>query len=215
MTPRLVLFDLDGTLVDAYQAIHESSNHILRTFDKEEIDYDTARRSVGKGIKAYMQTLIGSDEWEKAAEIYTTHHLKALSSVVLQPGAMELLLFLKQKGLFLAVASNRPSKSGLRILELLTIHSFFQKTLFGDQITHPKPNPEIILELIRFFQCKKEETLFIGDMPIDGETGNNAGVRTFLLPTGSSSLEEITLSRPEKIFTSLVECLGFIKERFF
>ena len=101
--------------------------------------------------------------------------------------------------------------SGTRILDLLDIAPLFQKALFGDSISRPKPDPEMAWTIMRFFRCGIGETVLVGDMPIDVDTGKNAGISTFAFPTGSSTLKELEAAKPDRIFPSLRECLDFFR----
>ena len=130
------------------------------------------------------------------------------------PGAKETLSFLKEKGVFLAVASNRPGISAIPILRNLGIANYFQKTVFSDTTTNLKPHPEMIEQALGFFHVQKNKTIFVGDMTIDIQTGKNAGVFTVGIATGSSLPDEMQIAGPNLLFESLFGFLDFLKDGF-
>ncbi len=192
MKKQLFIFDLDGTLMDAYQAIWETLVYTLNKLGYPPVDFETAKRAVGHGDKNYIPRFFRPEHVEQASKIYREYHLKSLDGrVKLLPGAKELLEKLKETDKFIAVASNRPCESGMLLLKKLGIETYFDKTVFGDHVINQKPDPEMILKLLDFFRMDKEKAVFIGDMDIDVYTGKKAGIDTIVVPTGSSTIEEI------------------------
>ncbi len=213
MKKKLFIFDLDGTLVDAYQAIWETLLYTLEKLGYPPVDFETAKMAVGHGDKKYIPRFFKPEDVEKASKIYREIHLKKLDGKVkLLPGAKELLQKLKQKEKLTGLASNRPCESGVIILKITDLQQYFDRTIFGDQVKNQKPDPEILLNLIDFFKLSKEETVFIGDMDIDVETGKKAGVDTIVVPTGSSTLKQLENSKPSRICNSLFEILKMLED---
>lgn len=211
MKKSLFIFDLDGTLIDAYQAIWETLLYTLNALGYEQVDFETAKRAVGYGDKNYIPRFFKPQHIEQARKIYREYHLKNLNGKVhLLPGARQILEKLHKNKRLITIASNRPSESGLAIIENLGIINFFSNMVFGDQVQQQKPHPDMILRLIEEGGVKTEHTVFIGDMTIDVFTGKNAGVDTIVVPTGSSSREELVESKPTWLCNSLFEVIKML-----
>lgn len=212
MKKRLFIFDLDGTLIDAYQSIWETLLYTLNALGYEPVDFETAKRAVGYGDKNYIPRFFKPQHIEQARKIYRKYHPKNLNGKVhLLPGARQILEKLHNDKKLIAVASNRPSESGLVIIENLNIMKFFFKMIFGDQVQQQKPHPDMILRLMEEAGVKAEQTVFIGDMTIDVFTGKNAGVDTIVVPTGSSSMEELAESKPSWLCNSLFDVIKMLE----
>ena len=211
MTKKLFIFDLDGTLINAYPAIIESMNFTLRRMNHPEAEPDRIIRSVGMGNDGLMKKFFSDQEVPEARQIYREHHRVNLAGKIsLLPGALALLRNLKAKGKLLAVASNRPMETASLLIKILEIEVYFDRVLTGEEVNQPKPAPDILIALLDYFQISREEAVYVGDMDIDVETGAAAGVKTIIVVTGSSTREEIEAARPDIIIDSLEqfpECL--------
>ncbi|MCX7927202.1 MAG: HAD family hydrolase [Candidatus Omnitrophica bacterium] len=208
---KLIIFDLDGTIVNAYDAITKSFNFTMRQLGLASLNAEVIRRAVGWGDRNLLKPFVPKQLLDKALRIYRKHHAKSLLKYSrLMPGARTLLLFLKKRGYQLAVASNRPTKFSLLVLKHLKIKKFFVSVLCADKVVLPKPYPDILLGLIKKLKVSADQTLYIADMVIDVEAGKNAGIRTIIVSTGSSSVREIRRKKPWKIFSSLFEIKKFL-----
>jgi phosphoglycolate phosphatase len=212
MHKDLFIFDLDGTLMDAYQAIWASLTHTLDAFGYPPVDYEVAKHAVGMGDKHFVTKFFKPADVEQARRIYRDHHLSIIhDKVFLMPGAGELLAFLTARGKFLAVASNRPRETGRSIIRQLDIEHYFQRVVFADMVARPKPSPDVVEAITSFFGAARQQALFVGDMDIDVNTGKNAGVDTVAVATGSSSHEELKACGPDCLCLSLHELLAELK----
>lgn len=197
---KLIIFDLDGTLINAYPAVEESVNYVLQYFDMPKQDKDAIQRAVGWGPKILLEKFVDSSHIEEAVELYYQHHAESLlRGSSLLPGAMDLLLELKRRGHQLAVASNRPKDFSLIVTRHLKIELLFDRILCGDEVSQPKPSPDILFQLMDGFDCLADVVLYVGDMVVDIETGVAAGVKTVAVTTGLCSLSEIQDANPWRI----------------
>ncbi len=203
---KLVIFDLDGTLVDAYPAIIETFNFTMRRFGLPEQTALAIRRAVGSGDRKLLEPFIAPGDLDEALSVYRRYHRTALlNGSRLMPGALSLLRFLKRNGYKIAVASNRPTRFSLIIVRHLGLDKYLSAVLCGDRAGKMKPDPEILLRLMKRFHAVKEETLYVGDMAIDARTGRLAGVKTVMVTTGSSYASELKKEKPYRIFGNLFE----------
>ena len=199
---KLIIFDLDGTLVNAYPAVVRSVNHALTQLGFPKRSPTEIKRSVGGGDRHLMAHFIGEEFADKAIRLYRPHHTKALAApggVRFLPGALKLLRDLKSRGYKIAIASNRPTKFTLIILDVLGARSLFDTVLCADKAVHPKPYPDMLWAVIKNLKVTKSQTIYVGDMTIDIETGQRAGIKTVAVATGSSSMKELKDLKPWRI----------------
>lgn len=213
---KLVIFDLDGTLVNAYPAVSQSVNFTLNCLGFASRSHAEIKRSVGGGDRKLMIHFVGEKLADQAISIYRPHHTKALraeGAVKLLPGAWGILKFLKAQGYKLAIASNRPTKFTLIILKALGIFQFFDVVLCADKAGKPKPYPDILWTIAKRLNFDRQEVLYVGDMDIDVNCAYRAGVRMVAVATGSSSKKELKSLKPWRIIDKMVLLKSIIKEK--
>ncbi len=212
---KLVMFDLDGTLVDAYRAVYLSVNHTIVQFGLPKRSYNEVKHAVGMGDTHLLAHFVGEERKEKAVRIYRAHHAAALVSkggVRFLPGAKRLLKSLQEQDLSLAIVTNRPAKFTKVILEHLDMKMYFDMVFCADKTRMPKPNPGMLLMALKRKKSTKDEAFFVGDMDIDIHTGKSAGVRVVAVSTGSSTLKELKTLHPYRIIPKIAKLKNIIKE---
>jgi phosphoglycolate phosphatase-like HAD superfamily hydrolase len=201
---KLFIFDLDGTLVDAYRAIEESLNFTLKRLGYPLVTFEEAKRNVGKGDRLFMAAFFRSEDIDKALRIYRLHHKSSLKThAKLRPYAVWLLSRLKRNNRTIAIASNRPVFFTDIILKAVGIKKYLDYVLCADQIKSLKPNPKILNMIMDRFRVKREDTVFIGDMDIDLETAQRARVDAIFVKGGSTKTSDIKKYKNKKIAASL------------
>jgi phosphoglycolate phosphatase len=205
---KLVIFDLDGTLVDAYPAIIRSFNYAMRQSGYPAQDSLTIRRQVGWGDKNLLKPFIKPRDLKKVLYLYRRHHRGSLLKYSrLYSGSRKTLSYLKGRGLKLAVASNRPTEFSRILIRHLGLKSYFDYILCADKLRYAKPHPEILNRIMRRFSVKPQEVVYAGDMAIDAQAGRRAGVATVIVTTGSSPLSKIRKERPGRIIRRITELI--------
>lgn len=203
---KLIVFDLDGTLVNAYPAIIKSFNYVMRKLSYPPQSTSTIRRTVGWGDDNLLKPFLNPEDLKKAVLLYRRHHKTALiRNSRLFPQVKMLLTWLKNKSYKLAVASNRPTKFSWILIRHLKIKRYFDYVLCADRLGHIKPHPEILRKIMHKFSVKPQQTLYVGDMAIDAQAGSRAKVRTIIVTTGSSSRQEIKEEKPYRIISNIRE----------
>lgn len=201
---KLIIFDLDGTLVDAYAAINSSFNYVLRRLGLKPQKPDVIRRSVGWGDLNLLKPYVPARGLKRALRLYRKHHKHSLlKHSHLYPHAGGILRRLKAKGYKLAVASNRPTEFSLILLRHLQLIDLFDYVLCADKLKYGKPNPEILNKIIQRFGFKKSQVLYVGDMAIDAQAGRRARVKTIIVTGGSSSNLEIKREKPFRVISKI------------
>jgi len=201
---KLVIFDLDGTLVDAYPAIIDSFNFTMRRLNLPPRDALTIRRAVGLGDGNLLKPYLNGVSIRTALGIYRKHHRKALvQKTKFLPGAKRILESLKCRGLKLAIASNRPTKFSHIIIDHLKIRDYFDYVLCGDKLKRAKPYPDILRAILKRLSVKPAAAVYVGDMTVDVVTGRRARVKTIAVLTGSSAKKEIKALRPDGLIKNI------------
>ena len=210
----LVVFDLDGTLVDAYPAITESINYMLKKMGRSPQTLRTVKRSVGWGVDSLVRCFIEEEHADEALAIFRAHHDKRLRHhLKLQPGAKALLTFLNKRGYRLAIASNRPTKFCLLILKTLGLEKYFFKVVGGDGVKKAKPHPDMLKMILKEAGVLASRAVYVGDMSVDVQCGKVAGVFTIALPTGSCTIQELKAEKPDILARRLEDIRGIFSRR--
>jgi phosphoglycolate phosphatase len=201
---KLIIFDLDGTLVDAYTAISNSFNYVMRRLGLKTQSANTVRRLVGWGDINLLKPYLRQKDLKQAISLYRAHHKHSLLKYShLYPHAKSVLRRFKSQGYKLAVASNRPSKFSHILLKHLEIGVFFDYVLCADQANHGKPHPEILNRIVKHFGLKKSQALYVGDMVIDAQAGKRAKINTVIVTSGSSGKLDVKREKPFRIISAI------------
>ena len=207
----LAIFDLDGTLIDAYPAIIRSFNFTMRKFNYPARSDAAIRRAVGWGDENLLKPFVARRDLKRMLYAYRRHHRESLLQYSgLFAGAKTVLKRLRKKGYKLAVASNRPTRFSWILIRHLRLREFFDYVLCADKLKFGKPHPQILQRIMQKLFCLPRETVYIGDMAIDAQAGSRAGIKTIIVTTGSSRRSEIRKENPCRIIGSIRELLKIL-----
>jgi len=202
---RLIIFDLDGTLVDAYKAIESSFNYTMGRFGYTKKDALTIRRAVGWGDENLLKPFVNTSDLEKATAIYRAHHKKSLlKQSRVFPQVKSLLNYFRKQDIKLAIATNRPTKFTHILLKKLNLNNYLDYVLCADKLKNIKPHPEILIKIMKKLKVKKRNTLYVGDMSIDIKAGNRAKIDTVAVLTGSHTKKDLVKEKPTKILADVL-----------
>ena len=205
---KLFIFDLDGTVADAYTAIWKSLNFTRGKFGLGPVSYDESKRKVGRGDRLFMEMFFPNDRMEEALDIYKKHHKKSLVRYSKQKkNARKVLSILAKRSKLLAIASNRPYYFTKVILKSLDMKKYFDIVACADQVGSIKPDPGILYYVLRKLRVKIQDAVFIGDMGIDMETAKRASMDAIFITGGSSSVNSVRKYKNKKVIRSLEEIL--------
>jgi len=194
---KLAIFDLDGTLVDAYEAITRSFNYTMKKHGYPPQGPLVIRRAVGWGDQNLLKPFVKKSDLHKALYVYRQHHrLSLLKYSRLIKGAARTLDYLKHKNYQLAIASNRPTPFSRLILRHLKLDMYFTSVLCADKLKHGKPHPEILQMIMRRLKVRPRETIYVGDMPIDAKAARRAAVKAIIVTGGSGEKNAIRAEKP-------------------
>ncbi len=208
---KSVIFDLDGTLVDAYAAITASFNYAMRKLGYPAQGARVIRKSVGRGDINLFIPFVKKKDLCGAVSAYRRHHRFALlRGARLYHHSRAVLSYLKNKGYRLAVASNRPTSFSRIIIRHLKLVKYFDYMLCADKLKYGKPHPEILRRILDKFSLKKEEALYVGDMGVDAQAGRRAGIKTVIVTGGSSTKVEIKKEHPFLVIDNIKELMRIL-----
>jgi phosphoglycolate phosphatase len=206
---RAVLFDMDGTLVDSYAAITASVNHVLQHFGRPTLTQDKVRTLVGHGLEQLMTTVLPGVDSAAAAKIYRDHHPSVLAAhTKLLPGVAAGLKALREAKIELGVCSNKPSYFTRALLKIFHIEDYFDVVFGPDDAGVAKPDPAMLLKSLEKLGVSREQALYVGDMEVDIETGRNAGVETWVVPTGSNDEAKLRSAKAQRLFPGIAEIVA-------
>ena len=187
-TIQLLIFDLDGTLIDSRLDLVHSVNATLRHMKRPELPDDVIASYVGDGAPALIGRALGSEaEDEKLVRSGLEYFLgyyreHKLDHTHLYDGILETLATLQNsrngRPRKMAVLSNKPVNPSRAIVEALGLGKFFSRVYGGDSFPTKKPDPEGAQAILREMGTGPHETLIVGDSGVDILTGRNAGTRT-------------------------------------
>ncbi|WP_200762918.1 HAD family hydrolase [Nitrosophilus alvini] len=193
-----IIFDMDGTLVDSSEVIANSINYVRKKLGLEPMPKREIIEAVNDPALHAPKFFYNKESFEKKhiewfQEYYTKNHHK---EVRLYTGIKEFLNRIKPC-FGLSLATNAYRISAMQILEHLHIKEYFEIIVCADDVAHPKPAPDMLLKIIDYFGCKKDEIILIGDGPKDKEAAKNAGIRYMMVNWGFSDYEEALRSVDE------------------
>jgi phosphoglycolate phosphatase len=190
LQPTLVVFDLDGTLIDSAPDMHRAVNRMLGDLGCAPLTLADIRSMVGDGASALIARALAarqcvSADPTKALTDFLQHYEAEPTAVTRTfPGVPETLERLQAAGLTLAVCTNKPSRLTQMILDRLCVARFFARVVAGDSMPYRKPDPRALMEVVDGFGTAKAAALMVGDSEVDAATANAAGVPFVLMTYG-------------------------------
>ena len=184
---RLIVFDLDGTLVDSRRDLASAANALIRERGGEPLPEEAIGRMVGEGAAMLVRRALTAaglplDESSvpRFLELYDD---RLLDTTVAYEGIPETLDTLAYEAT-IAVLTNKPLGPSLRILDGLGLARFIAKTIGGDSAFPRKPDPSSLAHLMSSFVVAPGSTVLVGDSQVDYETARAAGVAVCLARYG-------------------------------
>ena len=207
--PRAVVFDLDGTLLDSYAAIHECLSLVLAAFGRPPVTADETRRMVGHGLESLVARAVGAENVAAGVKIFRDRYEKiGPSSSTLLPGADAVTRRFREEGIPIAIASNKPARFTREILETLGILDRFAFVAGPDDGFPPKPAPHMVFMALATMGAKGPESVYVGDMPVDVATARAAQIPIVVVPTGSATEAELQAVSPDLLIRNLNDLPG-------
>ena len=205
MSPVLI-FDLDGTLIDSKQDIADSLNYALAREGFATLPDSKIEELVGHGAKTLVRDALGNPSDEALGRVFLTfwnyYHDHLLDRTRLYPGVLD---FLEEfQHLPKAVVTNKPELFSKKILEGLGVRSHFRWLIGGDTLAVQKPNPEVFAPIFRDLGTESSGVM-VGDSHVDIECGRAAGLQTCAVSYGFRPRHELLAYRPDFLIDAFSE----------
>ncbi len=211
---RLILFDLDGTLVDSVPDLAWCGNEMLRRLDLPQRDMDSARAWVGNGVERFVKRFLSGgmdgepeeDVFHSGLEIFNrlyADNISGRSSVY--PGVNEALQRLAGLDLHLACVTNKPEPFTSELIAAMGLASYFELVVAGNSTARKKPDPMPLHYAADHFGLDYAECLMVGDSSNDVSAARAAGFSIVCVPYGYNHGISISESSPDLIVDNLKE----------
>ena len=213
---EVLLFDLDGTLVDSATDLHRAMNMSLNALQLPTVTEAQVRVWVGKGTALFCQSalqhLTGKVDPAQQQQLLDTF-LKIYNAdpcVETQPfdGILEFLEWgLAQKKTMICV-TNKPEAPARAIVDHLGMTHYFADVIGGDRFEERKPHPRQLLHCVEQYAQSKDQVLMIGDSSNDVEAARRAGIDCVVVSYGYNHGENILDCQPQQVVDNLCELIG-------
>ncbi|WP_338159112.1 HAD family hydrolase [uncultured Phocaeicola sp.] len=215
---KLVIFDLDGTLLNTIADLAAATNYALQACGYPTHDTDAYRFFVGNGINKLFERALpeGTRSKENVLKIrslfvpYYNEHNADLSRPY--PGIENLLETLQKKGYMLAVASNKYHEATQKLIKQYFPRINFLAILGQRENIPAKPAPQVVYEIMEKAGVERNEVVYIGDSSVDMQTGANAGVTTIGVCWGFRPRTELEAYNPSLIAEQAEDILHFLEK---
>lgn len=215
--PSLIVFDLDGTLIDSRRDLADATNAMLVELGAAPLSTDTVAGMVGEGASVLVRRALEAGGLDPETPDALNRFLARYDERLLMHtrayhGIVETLARLKAS-CSLAVLTNKPMQATTRILEGLMLDRYFDRVVGGDSPYGRKPNPAGLQHLIAAAGATPQSTVLVGDSRIDLETARRAGVRIWLarygfgftFKDGDLRGDQITIDHPQELIGLLAQ----------
>lgn len=218
MNPKIVIFDMDGTILDTLEDLKNGLNFALRTCGYPERTREEVRNFVGNGAKKLIErgapAEIGGLDRKRVYEVFITfYRTHCEEHTAPYPGILQALEQLKNDGFLLAVLSNKPHVA----VELLC-KRYFENLFdfaYGQREGIPqKPAPDGIFEILSLSGVRKENAIYVGDSEVDIQTAHNAGVFGIAVDWGFRDRTVLLEASPAMLLSDPVKLADAIEKQF-
>ena len=209
---KLIIFDLDGTLIDSLDDLAAAANAMRRSFQFPPLSVPEVKKLVGEGARRLVERALpdlSADDRERGLQLFLRYNYEHIADkTFFYPGVRETLEKLSAADLILSVASNKSEAHCKEILRLLRAENLFAAILGADSLTERKPSPVPLIHLMKQFDCTVEETVMVGDSINDMLAGKGAGLFTIGCNYGYGAAEELALA--DSVVSSFPEVLPLL-----
>jgi phosphoglycolate phosphatase len=199
-----VFFDLDGTLVDAFETLRRAYGHTLPRFGLPAPTMEQVRRSVGGGLENAMSNFLPPQHIAEACRIHVAFTEKILlEDPVLYDGAKELVCGLRAEGTKTGVLTNKIGDHARAVLAHLGMAGQFELILGARDCPWRKPSAEFTAEALRRIGGDAAHCRFVGDSPFDLDTARNAGIPCHCVTTGTHDEAALRAAGATDVYSGL------------
>jgi phosphoglycolate phosphatase len=206
----LVIFDLDGTLIDSSIDLANAVNATRAHLNLPAMEHKVVYSYVGNGAPVLIRKALGpeysEDEVQRALEYFLGYYRDhMLDNTGLYPGVREVLDAFQSAGIAMAVLTNKPVRFSQAIVDGLGLHAHFRRVYGGNSFEYKKPHPMGIETLLAECGAARDKTVMVGDSSVDVQTARNAQVTAcgvtwgFQPETFAAHPPDLLIDRPEEL----------------
>lgn len=218
---QLLIFDLDGTLINSALDLALAVNYMLERLKRDTFDEETIHGWVGNGALTLVKRALSGDRTvnesldeayvEKSLKIFLDYYEKNLCNATLPyPQVIETLTALKKKGYILTIVTNKPFDFVAPILKGLEMNDLFEFILGGDSLKEKKPHPMPLLHVCETLNISIESSVMIGDSKNDILSANACNMQSVGVTYGYNYGEDIAVHKPTVIINDFKDLLQYL-----
>ena len=216
---KMVMIDLDGTLIDSAPDLAASANRMLEALGMPTYEQAQVAQWIGNGVSRLVKRgLTGEMNAEPDAGLYERGYaifLEAYAELVSDqsrpyPGVVEGLEKLQAAGFQLACITNKAEAFTVPLLQDLDLHKYFKLIISGDTLAKKKPDPLPLLHACEHFGITPDHGVLIGDSINDTQAARNAGMPVILVPYGYNRGQDVRELEPEAVIPSLEQATEYL-----
>ncbi|MCX7075114.1 MAG: phosphoglycolate phosphatase [Methylococcales bacterium] len=220
MSARLIVFDLDGTLIDSAPDLVKAVNYALTKLDKPTHSQVTIQQWIGNGADVLVKRALLNnwhvgeipDDFEDAFELFKTYYAEHdWVHSRLYDGVLETLQTLKNDGFKLACITNKTARFTNPLMETAGLAPYFDFIASGDTFAEMKPNPLPLLETAKLLNVVPENAWMIGDSINDISAGKRAGFKTIAVSYGYAGQHSMADLNADYTVNAILEIVDLIK----
>ena len=210
--PRLVMFDLDGTLVDSVPDLAAAVDRMLLELGRPAAGLDAVRHWVGNGAQVLVRRALAGDIdhagvddalAEQALALFMDAYAESHDLTVVYPGVQDTLRWLRKRGVEMALITNKPERFVGPLLDQMKLGSYFRWIIGGDTLAQKKPDPAALLFVMQMAGVTPQQALFVGDSRSDVLAAKSAGVQCVGLTYGYNHGRPIEEESPSLVIDDL------------
>lgn len=202
---KTAFFDLDGTVVDAFQTIYRSYVHTLPKLGYPEPTMEQVRRAVGGGLEKAMSHFVPDELIADACREHVAYsETIILEDPVLYPGAFDLISSLHSQGVKIAILTNKIGGHARALTAHFGLDPHLDLVFGARDFPHRKPAVEFTNEALRRLGATAEGACMVGDSPFDVQTAKNAGIPSFCVTTGTHDEAQLRAAGATAVHPDLV-----------
>jgi len=211
---QLLIFDLDGTLIDSQLDLAHSVNAARRHMKRETLPHELIYTYVGNGAPVLLRRAMGAEaseaEVQEALAFFLAHYREhMLDNTVLYPGVREALDRFRDHGIPMAVLTNKPVFNSQAIVDGLGLRDHFFRVYGGNSFEQKKPDPIGIETLRQEVNAERSHSLMVGDSSVDVLTARNAGIRVCGVTYGFQP-ESLRESPPDYLLSNIEDLVPIV-----
>lgn len=207
---KAVLFDIDGTILDAKDFVYEARAYALKFHGYELPSEEVVENATGRAIKEFYHMIVPEADAAELAKTHQEFQEKNFHLVKPFPNTKKTLKALKKAGFAIAAVSNRTRESLHRSLKISKLIDYFEIVVSAEDVKNPKPHQDHVFAALNFMEVEPGNAYMVGDTEHDILAGKNAKVKTIGVTYGWLG-KNIAKYEPDYLIDKIEELLSIVK----